>query len=130
MKENHLMLNVKKTKFMQIGSHGKLSTVPTISVSLNGESIDNVQEFKYLGINLYQHLLFDRHVDYKVDKSITKLGLLYKTRWLFDMETAKMLHGSFVTPYFDLGNTVYTVATQYHLNRLQVVQNAAAQSIL
>ena len=41
-----------------------------------------------------------------------------------------MLYGSLVMPYFDLGNTVYTVAAQQHLNRLQVVQNAAACLIL
>ena len=68
---------------MQIGSRRNLSTVPTISMSLNGEIIDNVQEFKYLGIILDPHRLFDRHIDYIVDKSTTKLGLLYKTRWLF-----------------------------------------------
>ncbi len=41
-----------------------------------------------------------------------------------------MLHISLVTPYFDLGNSVYTVAAHYQLNRLQVIQNAAARLIL
>ncbi len=130
MRENHLSLNVKKTKLMQVGSRRNLSSVPSIGLSLNGERIDSVTEFKYLGIILDPNLLFDKHIDYIIDKSTTKLGLLYKTRWLFNMETAKMLYGSLVTPYFDLGNTVYMVAPQYQLNRLQVVQNAAARLIL
>ena len=46
------------------------------------------------------------------------------------MDTAKMLYSSHMTPYFDLGNTVYTVASQFQVNRLQVIQNAAARLIL
>ena len=127
MKENRLSLNIKKTKFMQLGSKRHLNSVPTISVSLNGERISNVQEFKYLGLILDKYPLFDRHIEHIVDKTTTKLGLIYKTRWLFKMETAKMLYSSLVTSYFDLGNTLYTVAAQYQLNRLQVIQNAAAR---
>ncbi len=87
-------------------------------------------EFKYLEIILDQNLLFDRHIEHVIDKSTTKLGLLYKTRWLFNMDTAKMLYSALVTPYFDMGNTVYTVASQFQLNRFQVIQNAAARLIL
>ena len=46
------------------------------------------------------------------------------------METAKMLYSALIVPYFDLGSTVYTVAAQYQLNRLQVIQNAACRLIL
>ncbi len=79
---------------------------------------------------LDQHLCFDKHIDYIVDKSTTKLGVLYKTCWLFDLSTARMLYCALIVPHFDLGNTVYTVAAQYQLNRLQVIQNAAARLIL
>ena len=41
-----------------------------------------------------------------------------------------MLYNALILPHFDLGNTVYTVAPQYQLHRLQVVQNAAARLIL
>ena len=41
-----------------------------------------------------------------------------------------MLYCALILPHFDLGNTVYTVAAQYQLNQLQVIQNAAARLIL
>ncbi len=130
MYQNRLSLNVKKTKMMLTGSRQKLQIVQPFSVSLNNESVELVQKFKYLGLFLDEHLCFDKHVDYIVEKSTAKLGMLYKTRWLFDLETAKMLYSALIAPYFDLGNTVYVVAAQYHLSRLQVIQNAAARLIL
>ena len=60
-------------------------------MSLNGEMIEVVQQFKYLGMILDSHLQFDIHIDKIVDKTTTKLGLLYKTRWLFKQDTALML---------------------------------------
>ena len=56
--------------------------------------------------------------------------MLYKTRWLFDLDTARMLYCALIAPHFDLGNMVYTVAAQNQLNRLQVIQNAAAWPIM
>ena len=92
--------------------------------------VESVTQFKYVGLILDCHFNFDKHVDHVVEKSTTKLGMLYKTRWLFDFQTAKMLYCTLITPYFDLGNRVYIVAAQYHLNRLQVTQNTAARIIL
>ena len=57
-----------------------------------------VSSFKYLGVILDNHLCFDKHIDYVVEKRTTRLGFLYKTRWLFDLETAKMLYCALMTP--------------------------------
>ena len=130
MRENRLSLNVGKTKFMMVGSRNRLSMVPEISVSLNGELIDNVTVFKYLGMLLDNHLQFHPHIDKLVDKTSSKLSLLYKTRWLFDQNTALMLYKALITPHFNFGSVVYEVAPQNQLQRLQIIQNAAARLIL
>ncbi len=57
-----------------------------------------VNEFKYLGLVLDQNLCFDKHIDFIVDKTTMKLGVLYKTRWLFDLSTAKMLYCALIVP--------------------------------
>ena len=130
MYQNRLSLNVKKTKMMIIGSRQRLRMIPPFTVSLNNERVELVNKFKYLGVILDEFLCFDKHIDHVVDKTTTKLGMLYKTRWLFDLETTQMLYSALISPYFDLGNTVYRVAAQYQLQRLQVIQNAAARLIL
>ena len=115
---------------MITGSRAELQWVIPFKVSLNGERVEAVNSFKYLGLILDQHLCFDKHVDYIVNKTTTKLGILYKTRWLFNLDTVKMLYSALIIPHFDLGNTVYAVAAQYQLNHLQVIQNAAGRLIL
>ena len=58
------------------------------SISLNGDRVDTVNDFKYLGLILDNYLCFDKHIDYVVGKTTMKLGVLYKTLWLFDFATA------------------------------------------
>ncbi len=99
-------------------------------LSLSGDMIKTVISFKYLGICLDSHLQFHDHVDQIVDKAATKLGLLYKTRWLFDEETALMMYKSLTSPHIDFGFVVYEVCPKYQLQRLQVIQNDAARMIL
>ena len=41
-----------------------------------------------------------------------------------------MLYKSLITPHFDFGSIIYEVCPQYQLQRLQVIQKAAARLIL
>ncbi len=130
MQTNRLSLNVKKTKVMMIGSKRALARLDPLSVSLNGEQLEHVNEFKYLGVYVDCNLSMNAHVDKLVDKVLKRLGLLYKTRWLFDLETAKMLYQTLILPHFDFGDVVYSVVPQYQYDRLQKIQNAACRLIL
>ena len=65
-----------------------------------------------------------------MDTTTTKLGLLYKTRSLFNETTALALYKALITPHFDYGCLLYEIAPEYQLKRLQTVQNAAARLIL
>ncbi len=130
MNENRLSLNVSKTKFMLIGSKQRVTRAGNIGVSLNGERVESVETFKYLGVILDQQLHFHSHIEHIVDKVTSKLGLLYKTRTLFDQKTALMLYKALITPHFDYGCLLYEVAPEYQLKRMQVIQNAAARLIL
>ena len=130
MTQNRLSLNVSKTKLMLLGSRQKLRNVGNLNLILNGQATDSVDEFKYLGIIVDKHLLFHQHVDHIVDKTTNKLGLIYKTRWLFDESTALVLFKSLIVPHFDYGSVIYEVALEYQLRRLQINQNAASRLVL
>lgn len=97
---------------------------------MNGEMIETVTNFKYLGMIMDLQLHFNSHIERLVDKTTSRLGLLYKTKWLFDQATALMLYKSIISPHFDYGSILYEVAPQYQLKRLQIIQNAAARLIL
>ena len=130
MHENRLNLSVKKLKFILIRSKIRLQRAPAIGLNLNGQIVNCVDEFKYLGMHFDKHLQFHSHVDKVVDQATNKLSLLYKIRWLFDQQTALTLYKSLIVPHFDFGSIIYEVALQYQLCRPQVVQNSAARLIL
>ena len=69
LQSNYLTLNVKKTKSMLIGTHQKLSrTQSKLNISKRGEHLDNVDQFKYLGISLDPSLLWSFHIDKLISK--------------------------------------------------------------
>ena len=72
MRENRLSLNASKTKFMMLGSKPHLARAKQFTLSVNGEIIQVVNNFKYLGMTLDNHLQFDTHIDKVVDKTTTK----------------------------------------------------------
>ena len=50
LNDNKLTSNLKKTKYMLIGSNCKLGNTRTLSVSIFDQEISNVNRFKYLGV--------------------------------------------------------------------------------
>ena len=50
--DNKLTLNVAKSKFMIIGSRTKLSQFNDIALVANNDRLENVTEFKYLGVTI------------------------------------------------------------------------------
>jgi hypothetical protein len=71
-----LTLNPKKTKFMLMG----LQTPRTnIDLSLNGDKIDRVDKFKYLGVDLDPKLCYVNHVQRIITKCKQAMGTLNRT---------------------------------------------------
>lgn len=78
---NKLSLNVKKTKFM-------LFTIRNVPISdtlyINGETIERVDNFKFLGVLIDAKLTWNDHVQF-IKKKISKgLGIMYKAKKSFD----------------------------------------------
>ena len=57
--ENKMTINIKKTKLMHFGSRATLRRINTQPVSLQGQDIENVHHYKYLGIYLDPTLNFN-----------------------------------------------------------------------
>lgn len=74
---NKLTLNVGKSKFMNI--HSKSKILPAFQVlQYDNVSLEEVNEFKYLGIVIDKHLVWDKHI-IKITKKIScRVGLIRK----------------------------------------------------
>ncbi len=127
---NKLTLNTKKTKFMIFGTKTRLKTTGDAPIILNGDVIERVREFKYLGVILDETLSFDSHIQYIHNKASRKMGAIKKLRECVDKSTALRLYKSLVLPHFDYWDTIYMTASSESLNKLQLLQNHACRTML
>ena len=130
LRANKLTLNVSKTKFMVFGTRQKLKNVADIPLHADGEVIERVQHFKYLGVILDETLSFEEHIDTLYRKTCSKMGAIKKARTCINQDTALMLYKSLVLPHLDYLDIVYMVATKETLHKLQLIQNVACRIIL
>ncbi|PFX14780.1 RNA-directed DNA polymerase from mobile element jockey [Stylophora pistillata] len=99
---NRMIFNVKKCKMMRIT---RKKQPFRSSFTLNGSDIEEVYEFRDLGLLMNHHLSWNSHVDAITNKANRILGLLGRTcRDLKDTETLKMLYctSGCVNVYFKL----------------------------
>ena len=132
MLANKLTLNVRKMKFMIFGTKPKLCKLPTVplQLSINNQAVEQVTNFKYLGIILDDSLNFMEHVDYIYKKSCCKLGAIKKCRKYLNKNLTLILYKSLVAPHIDYCDIVYMQDNQGTLQKLQIVQNMACRVIL
>ena len=78
--ESFLKLNVTKTKELCI--EGRRAKDPSLlrPVQIGSENVDQVENFKYLGIVIDENLTFTNHVDAIIKKTNQRLYLLRKLR--------------------------------------------------
>ena len=113
MNANKLSLNVKKTKYMLFCI--KNSPIEGGNILLNGEIIDKVNHFKFLGVIIDSHLSWMDHVQH-IRKKISKwIGILYKTKDYLKSDTLLTLYYSFVYPYLIYCIEVWGATTKGNL---------------
>ena len=56
LKHNQLILNIKKSQFMLIGSNSRLSRIDSIIISADGKHLEEAQCFPFLGLVINKNL--------------------------------------------------------------------------
>ena len=131
LRDNKLTLNIKKTKAMVIGSNRKLSNTSSATVHVNGNTIENVEHFSYLGVTLSTTMTWNEHVTNLSSKVNKRLGLLKRIIHLLPHNARLLFYNCLVLPLFDCGDLVWGDKDNIVLmESLQILQNKAAKIIL
>ena len=114
---------------MLIGSRQRLSQVSADPIfSMGSEGIKRVPSTKTLGVIADECITWGDHVD-KVAKKVAKgIGMLRRSKHLFDRETLKTIYSAFVLPHFDNCALVWNNCSKTLQNKLQKLQNKAGRS--
>ena len=119
-----LKLNEMKTKCMIFGGQ---SDIPIL---MNGQRIDVVDEFKYLGIIVNFNLNFKSNVQYFIKKIAKKVSLLKRIKKRLDKDTRLLLYKSLIAPHYDYCSTILFLLSDCDIEKLQKLQNRAMRVIL
>ena len=108
MIRNQLTLNIKKSKFMLIGSSAKLRKIDSINVFSNGNLLEElVHSFPYLGLVINKNLTWEDHIDHMRCKINKKLGLLRRIKSCLPLCARITFFNSFILPLFDYGDVIW-----------------------
>ncbi len=130
LKENKLHLNVSKTKWTLFSTQKRLHGVRYPSVTVNGQELERVNQYKYLGVFLDKCLDWNHHIGVTFSKISQLLGVLGRGKRHLTLDTAKMLYNSLVLPFFDYCDVVTGNLNKTNLRRLKKLQNRGARIIL
>ena len=125
---NSMNFNVKKCKIMKISK--KLQPL-TSSFLLENSELEEVKEFKDLGVITNHHLSWNPHIDHVVSKANRMLGLIKRTcKGLDDPKTLRTLYCSLVRSNLEYCSVVWSPYTKRNIDKLERVQRRATRFIL
>ena len=119
-----LKLNTQKTKAMLINARQNGS-----DIIINGEVIEKVQLFKYLGVMVDSNLSFAENIKYIANKVAKKVVLIGRIRKKVDRDSRLTLFKTLVTPHFDFCSSILMLANEMQFHQLQLLMNKALRII-
>ena len=109
-----------------MGTHQKLSSVQSFTVSVNDKDLERVYKFKYLGVILDPCLTWNENIEHIGNKILSRLGMLCRARKVIPKEACITLFNAMVLPLFDCCCVVWDGCGQGNKNYLDRLLKRAA----
>ena len=100
------------------------------SIEIDGEAIESVYQFKYLGVIIDHKLNFKENVDYVCKKAAKKVGILSRLAKNLTFGARVSIYKSVIAPHFDYCSSLLFLCNEASMDRLQKIQNKAMRVVL
>ena len=114
---------------MLFHSQRKFRSDSNLLIHLGDKEIEQVQEFKYLGIILDPALNFKAHVSYLTKKVKQRTSLLWRIRNVVSTNLATKLYNTMINPLFTYCSFIYDGCGQGSARELEILQNNALRAV-
>jgi hypothetical protein len=120
-RENGLRMNFDKTKYMIFHKEKDrtLQSSENFRVKCEGQLIERVFEFKYLGFIFDPHMNFCLHYDSVLKKVVSRLKYLRGIKRFLSFRVMKIMLNSYVHSVTDYAIEIWAVQCQSQLNEIQ-----------
>ena len=129
--KNRLSLNIKKTKHMFLESNKEYSShrMNPVNVYVDGEILDNVHSYNYLGVVVDDMLSFADFVEQKYNKVNMRLYQLKRLRPYITKDIACTIYKQTVVQLIDYADFMIESVNQAASNKLIKLQEKAVKYI-
>ncbi len=128
--QNKLMVNDDKTILMFLGSTYWINKLNLSAIQIGDIEIEAVDDTKNLGIIFDKEMNFEKHISTTCGKGYYHVKNLYQLNKFLKFEHRKIAAHSFVTSILDYGNSLLCRLPWSQIYKLQMVQNAAAKTVM
>ena len=125
---NLLTLNIRKTKWMLVGSQRQRS-ISQDKFEIAGTQLERVTSYKYLGLLLDEHLDFREQRTKTINHVQSKLTLFAKIRVFLTTTAAETVYKTMILPLLDYADFLYDQGIIYSNKKLQRLQNRGLRII-
>ena len=126
LKANKLSLNVDKTKVM-LFRHKHKSGEKYINLKMDGETIEEVNCTKYLGLKIDHKLLFTEHSEYIANKLKKGNYLIAKVRHFVPHKELKSFYYAHIHSHINYGSLIWGTGSHYCIDKLAKLQDKAVK---
>lgn len=134
LRNNKLKVNVPKTKAMLLCSKTNRNKykleIQNVNIVIEGEKIEFVNNFKYLGIIIDNDLNFKSHASYIIKKIACKVGLFRRISQCLPIQSKIQVYQAIIAPHVDYCSSVLFLLNKNEIEKIQKLQNKAMRSIL
>ena len=124
---NKLTVNVKKTKHMVLTPPGRDRVCK--AVNLNGEALDTVRTYNYLGVDIDDCLTFQHFLKQKCNKVNSKVYQMGKLRKFITRDVACLIYKQTILPLVEYADIMVESGPTDKITRLQTLQDRALRII-
>ena len=108
---------------MAFGSRSRVKKTKNTKIYPNGDMLQKVPTFTYLGLNLDPTLNYNHHISSVLRTVLHKMVLLSKLKKYLNNNVALLIYKSMLLPYFDYADVIYHRSNSGDLDKLQRLQN-------
>lgn len=130
MLANKLKINDDKSEFIIFGSKQQLSKINISSINIGEESIEPTESVRDLGVIIDANLSMDNHVSKVCNTAFRQLYIIKQIRPYLTEDATKILVHALITAHIDYCNSLLYGISNYRIDKLQKLLNAAARLVL
>ena len=122
---NKLVLNISKTNYMIFTSKGKSYNKNISNIHIDGNKIQQVNETKFLGIIIEEHLNWATHINHLCNIIARNVGILQKLRYFIPVYVLKILYHSLILSHLQCCTLLWANSYYSHLHKIRLLQKKA-----